>query len=639
MIPHHIHVCKTQPHSTVFLFQTTFVMAISCSADWSLACTKCCRTTHVHAFIPTYHLNSFYTVSCSNPRLLFHANFSASHTPILEEASSNNNNTTTPLVHVDVNLAYAQRYSKLGTDENLNEFLCGLFEDPKTEGLAYEYYQRLKERPEFRPVRSTLNHVIRYLLRLKKWDLILSVSDDFKIYHVLPDKATCSSLISICIKHRKFKIAELLLHAFQSDCEVAVLAFGSAMRGYNMLHMYRSTVLVYELAKSSEFVLDSRGYLHIMEAYLKLGDSKRVVELFHEFESRNLRDSTRYLAKVYSILCESLGKSGRAFEALEYFREMSKKGVFDYSIYSTLIRSFASSRKVDVAEQLVREAKRKTVIRDPEVYLKLVIMYVEEGLLEKTLEVVKAMNDADVKVSDVVLCAVVNGFGKRRGFFSAVIVFEQLVSQGYEPGQVTYASIINACCRLGQYSKAEKLFSEMERKGFDKCVVAYSSMVVMYGKTGRLSNAMRLVAKMKERGCKPNVWVYNSLIDMHGRAKNLRQIEKLLNEMKRRKVAPDKVTYTSIIGAYNMAGEFETCVKLFNEYRNNGGVIDRVLAGIMVGVYSKVSQVDELVRLLQDMKVDGTRLDQRLYQSALNALTEAGLQLQARWLTESFHLT
>ena len=109
--------------------------------------------------------------------------------------------------------------------------------------------------------------------------------------------------------------------------------------------------------------------------------------------------------------------------------------------------------------------------------------------------------------------------------------------------------------------------------------------------------------------------------------------------MKRRRVAPDKVSYTSIIGAYSKAGEFETCVKFFNEYRMNGGLIDRAMAGIMVGVFSKVGLVDELVKLLQDKKAEGTRLDQRLYQSALNAFKDARLQIQERWIKESFFVT
>ncbi|KAK7407724.1 hypothetical protein VNO78_09761 [Psophocarpus tetragonolobus] len=607
-------------------------MAISCSAEWSLAYTKCCRTRHhVHAFIPTCHFPSLYTGSTSHPRF-FHLNFSASPTPILEEEPSN-----TPIVHVDVNFADVQLYSKPEA-ENLNEFLCGLFEDPNTKELAFDYYQRLKERPEFRPEKSTLNHVIRYLMRLKKWDFVLSVSEDFKVYRVLPDRGTCSRLIKFCIEHRKFRIAEVLLDVFKADSKVALLAFSAAMRSYNKLHMFRNTVLVFERMKSTS-VLDSRGYLQVMEAYSKLNECEKVVQLFHEFESRKLRGSTRYIAQIYVILCESLAKCGRAFEALDYFRKMTKKGISEYSIYSTLIYSFASLRKVDVAEELLREAKGITMIKDPEVYLKLVHMYIDEGLLEKTLEVVKEMEDEDVKVSDCILCTVVNGFSKKRGFSAAAKAFEELICKGYEPGQVTYASVINAYWRLGQYSKAEKVFLEMEQKGFDKCVYAYSTMIVMYGRTGRLRSAVKLVAKMKERGCKPNVWIYNSLIDMHGKDKNLKQLEKLWKEMKRRKVAPDKVTYTSIIGAYCKAGEFDTCVKLFDEYRMNGGLIDRVMAGIMVGVYSKASQIDELVKLLQDMKTEGTKLDQRLYQSAWNAFKDSGLQIQAKWMKESFLAT
>ena len=71
----------------------------------------------------------------------------------------------------------------------------------------------------------------------------------------------------------------------------------------------------------------------------------------------------------------------------------------------------------------------------------------------------------------------------------------------------------------------------------------------------------------------------------------------------------------------------------------NEGLIDRAMAGIMVGVFSKVGLVDELVKLLQDMKAEGTRLDQRLYQSALNAFKDARLQIQERWIKESFFVT
>ncbi|KAM2658302.1 hypothetical protein EV2_021028 [Malus domestica] len=412
------------------------------------------------------------------------------------------------------------------------------------------------------------------------------------------------------------------------------------MRGYNELHMFKSTISVFERMESDGIAANSGCYCRIMEAYLKKGDCRKVVELFEELKSREL-DLAPFSTQIYGILCESLCKLGRPFEALETFRSVTKSGVpLDSSkIYSVLICSFASIREVEVAEELFEEGESKKMLKDPNPFLRMISMYVEEGLTEKTLGVVKAMKGANIRVSDNICCAVVSGFSRKNRLLTAVKVFEELVSMGCQPGQVTYASIIHVYCRLGLHSKAEKVFEEMEEKGFGKCVVAYSSMVVMYGKTGRPRDAMRLVAKMKERGCKPNVWIYNSLMDMHGRDKNLRQVSKIWTEMKRRKIAPDKVSYTTIIGAYNKAGEYEMCMKYYHEFRVQGGVLDKALAGMMVAIFSKTGRIDELVKLLRDMKAEGAELDGRLYRSALKALTDSGLEMQVKWLQGSFKVT
>ncbi|KAH9698638.1 pentatricopeptide repeat-containing protein [Citrus sinensis] len=569
-------------------------MAISSSSDCSSALINttytCMKKSYRHTLFSTCKAFPFVTV---NPSSIINHRFfqvnASTNFPTIELNRDSHHQTAVP------------------DAKKFDSFLHGMLKDPQTQELAYDYYNEAKKLPEFRPEKSTLKLLIR--------------------------------LVASCVRARKFKIANTLLQVFITDGEIALLAFNSAMGGYNKLHMYYSTILVYEKMKSAGIVLDSGCYCQIMEAYYKIGDSEKVAALFLECESREL-DSTPFSTHMYKILCDSLGKSGRAFEALKFFRDMKEKGILeDPSIYASLICSFASITEVKLAEELFKEAEEKGMLRDPEVFLKLVLMYIEEGLVEKTLDVVESMKNAKLKISDCISCAIVNGFSKRRGYWAAVKVYEQLISQGCIPGQVTYASIINAYCRIGLYSKAEKVFIEMQLKGFDKCVVAYSTMVAMYGKTGRIRDAMRLVAKMKAKGCEPNVWIYNSLMDMHGRAKNLRQVEKLWKEMERRKVTPDKVSYTTVISAYNRAREFDMCVKFYNEFRMNGGVIDRAIAGIMVGVFSKLSQIEELVKLLQDMKSEGTKLDERLYHSAMNALRDAGLQMQAQWLQQNFEGT
>ncbi|XP_075500610.1 uncharacterized protein LOC142539209 [Primulina tabacum] len=526
-----------------------------------------------------------------------------------------------------------------------NSLICGTCNDPQTQELAFQHYEKAKEKTEFRPQKYTLNLLTRYLIRSKNWNLLFTLCEDFKNFKVIPGKSTCRALIGSCIKARKFKLVKELLEILSAaDLEVAVSAFDSAMKGYNQLHMYSSTTVLHQRMRSGEISLDAACCCRIMEAHLKMGHYEKAIEIFREIEDRKMEKigdtPSPFFSQIYWIICESLGKLGRCFEALELFREMQKKRIpKDHLIYSSLISSFASIGEVKLAEELMEEAESKKMLRDPALFLKLVLRYVEEGSLEKTVEIVATMKRVNVRVSDCIFCAIVNGFSKKRGLKQAIKVYEDLVSQGSDPGQVTYASILNIYCRLGLYSNAETLFSEMERKGFDSCVVAYSSMVAAYGKMGRIRDAMKLVAKMKEKGVEPNVWTYNSLLDMHGKVLNLRVIEKTWKEMKRRRVSPDKVSYTTVIGAYNKAKELETCIKYYQEFRLNGGTIDRALAGIMVAVLSKMNRVDELVEMLQDMKMQGTMLDSRFYNSAMNALRDAGLQVQARRLEESFKVS
>ncbi|PSS01032.1 Pentatricopeptide repeat-containing protein [Actinidia chinensis var. chinensis] len=516
-------------------------MAIPTSPDWSLASVNYCKkptttTTTTTTFNSTSHFLSFVSLPCRNLRF-FIPNSTNCSSPILEDTS-----TKTIPPELDSKIQNFQQFSEPET-EDLNGFISTLFEDPQTEELAHKYYEKAKQNPEFRPEKSTLKQLIRYSIRSNNWSSILSICEDFRNFHGSPDSFTSSRLVGSCIRARKFKLVHTLLDFFKTDKEIAVMAFDSAMKGYNKLHMYSSTIAVYGLMTSAEIALDPKCYSRVMEAYMKTGENGRVLALFKELENsmKSIDHSTPIYRKIYQILCETLGKSGHAFEALEFFRDMTKKGIpQDHAMYSSLICSFASIREVKVAEDLSREAESKKMLRDPAVFLKLVLMYVKEGLLEKTLEIVSTMKRVKIRVSDCIFCAIVNGFSKRRGLRAAAKVYEEMILQGCEPGQVTYASIISVYYRLGFYLQAEKVFSEMETKGFDRCIVAYSNMVAMYGKASKPGKAMRLVAKMKERGCAPNVWIYNSLLDMHGRALNLRQVEKTWKEMKRRKILPDK---------------------------------------------------------------------------------------------------
>ncbi|KAJ3680420.1 hypothetical protein LUZ60_016698 [Juncus effusus] len=521
-----------------------------------------------------------------------------------------------------------------------NKLIRSLCEDPQTETLALEYYKKAREKQNLVPNSKTLTTLFTKLLKSKQWVSLAYLIEDLKSLDVIPFNSTCSKLVMACIKGKKFKLMESFLRVLETrEGDAATSAFSSAMRGYNKLHMYNSTILVFNYMRDASQPLDSECHRSMMEACNAIGNTNMVLSLFHEYKCSKF-DPNNGATEIYTVVCDSLAKGGKAVEALRCMREMEKEGLnCNSSIYSSLISSFIAKKEVIMVEDLYNEALEKGMMKDPDIFLKLILMYVEIGLMEKTITVVKEMNDAGVRVSDCISCAVVNGFAKKRGLKPSIRAYNQLISVGCEPGQVTYSSILNICCRLGYYQKAELIFSEMIEKGFDKCLIAYSNMISMYGKNGRASEAMKLLAKMKQKGCQPNVYVYNSLLDMHGRLMKVRQVEKLWKEMQRRKIKPDKISYTSAISAYSRVGELDECMRLYKEYKSSGGKVDRVLAGIMVGVYSRNSRYDELIEFLREVKQEGTELDRRLYDSVMNRFNDAELRVHARWLQNNFGFT
>lgn len=208
----------------------------------------------------------------------FQANSSSCPSPILEQNSPN--------FQLGIKIEGSQEYSQLGS-ENLNKLLSAMLQDPRTEALAYQYYEKSAKAQDFKPESSMLKLLIRYLLKSKNWDLILSVSNDFQKFNVFPDSYTCSILISSCFKARKFRIVDSLLENVKSKSRITVLAFESAMRGYNKLHMYGRTLSVYEKMKLDGVLMDSGCYFQIMKAYQKIGDADKVVALFIDSKIEN----------------------------------------------------------------------------------------------------------------------------------------------------------------------------------------------------------------------------------------------------------------------------------------------------------------------------------------------------------------
>lgn len=81
-------------------------------------------------------------------------------------------------------------------------------------------------------------------------------------------------------------------------------------------------------------------------------------------------------------------------------------------MYFILICVLVEVCEVMVVEKLFKEVGEKKMLKDLEMCLKVVLMYVREGNMERILEVVVVMRKGELKVIDCIFCVIVNGFCK-----------------------------------------------------------------------------------------------------------------------------------------------------------------------------------------------------------------------------------
>lgn len=227
-----------------------------------------------------------------------------------------------------------------------NKFIRGLCGDPQTEQLAFEGYRRALLQPEFRLEKKTANALTLQLIREKQWGSLELLVEDFRAHGVLPEKRTCARLVACCIRAGRFGLADAVLGVVEAKKGApAAMAFSAAMQAYNRLHMYRRTVLLYGQARVARLPLNADAYRAAMAACGALGEPDMVASLFKLYRSHKWYPSDSCV-ETYAVVCDALGKAGRALDALRSLREMEADGLSpDAAIYSSVIGALADARE------------------------------------------------------------------------------------------------------------------------------------------------------------------------------------------------------------------------------------------------------------------------------------------------------
>ncbi|KAM0006574.1 putative tetratricopeptide-like helical domain superfamily [Helianthus debilis subsp. tardiflorus] len=203
-------------------------------------------------------------------------------------------------------------------------------------------------------------------------------------------------------------------------------------------------------------------------------------------------------------------------------------------------------------------------------------------------------------------------------------VYQQMLTDGYEPDSLTYNIIMYTKYRLGKLGQFHNLFDEMSRSGYPPDVHTFNILLHILGKGDKPAAAVDLLTHMKEVGIEPNVLHFTTLIDGLSRAGNMEACKYFFDEMVNFGCDPDVVAYTVMITGYVTVGQLEKAEEMFSEMFNNGKIPNVYTYNSMIRGLCMAGKFEYACLMLKEMESRGCNPNFLVYSTLVGYLRKAG---------------
>ncbi|XP_051122630.1 pentatricopeptide repeat-containing protein At1g11290, chloroplastic [Andrographis paniculata] len=328
-----------------------------------------------------------------------------------------------------------------------------------------------------------------------------------------------------------------------------------------LLDMYAKCGLI-GAARSVFDRMDSRtvvSWNSMIDGYAQIGDSEEALVLFERMLDEGLKPTNVTVMGVLHA-CADLGDFRRG----ESIREVIDRLGLDsnVSVVNSLISMYNKCRRVDVAAELFRKLKGKTLVS----WNAMILGYAQNG---RTVE--------------------------------AIDLFCEMQKYGMKRDSFTLVSVVTAVAELSVLRQAKWIHGVAIRTYLDKNVFVMTALIDMYAKCGAVCTARKLFDAMGER----HVTTWNAMIDGYGTHGFGSEAVELFDEMCRGNVSPNDVTFVCIISACSHSGLVNEGRRFFAMMKDEYGIepsMDHY--GAVVDLLGRSGKLNDAWDFIQEMPVE-----------------------------------
>jgi len=260
--------------------------------------------------------------------------------------------------------------------------------------------------------------------------------------------------------------------------------------------------------------LTAPTYGSMIKAYGQSGDVLRVRELWREMEERGVKPTSITLGCMTEALVANQ-QPDEAWELLHaQFETEERKGCVNTVIYSTVLKGFAVSRRIDKVFCVYQEMRNKSIPCNTITYNTMLDACAKCCTMDRASGLLEDMRESSVEPDIITYSTIVKGYCLEGDVERAFSVLEDMKSDDkFAPDEIMYNSILDGCAKQHRVDDALRLLEEMKSTGVVPSNYTLSILVKLLGHARRLSQAFKLVEELSQKhGFRPNVQVYTCLV-------------------------------------------------------------------------------------------------------------------------------
>merc|ERR1719461_1048726 len=252
----------------------------------------------------------------------------------------------------------------------------------------------------------------------------------------------------------------------------------------------------------------------MIKAYGQKGDMARVHDLWSEMDKLGVKPT----AITIGCMTEAMVMNDQADEALNLVREQfeckERRDCVNTVIYSTLLKGFAVSKRIDKVMSVYDEMRGKGISCNTITYNTVLDAFAKCCAMDGASRLLEDMKETCVEPDIITYSTIIKGYCAVGDVDRAFHVLAEIRGDGkFVPDEIMYNSILDGCAKQRRVEEALRLLEEMKTAGVGPSNYTLSILVKLLGHARRLNQAFRMVEDLSsQNGFHPNVQVYTCLV-------------------------------------------------------------------------------------------------------------------------------